>query len=769
MKDECKRMSELILESASGTLPSEKAAELDEHISGCSSCRDYLRAVKADDGLLTEFAHAMRPRVAGLEKNVLEQSNALISAKRPRAALIIRLIRSPRITRVASVVAIIVIIATGLHYYGSSVGRAEVIWTIVAEKVEKAPAFRYLLSLTTQDPRGTIELESVVYSSLKYGLRKDTYKDRKPAVISYIPPHKNVVTRIWPRKKIYWQFRLTDEQVRQMREQVDVRRMVREFTSLRYKQLGYKTIKGVKVEGMEVQDPRFRKGDYESATGRLWADVQTGLPVRTEIEGLAAGGSTQIKHVASDFQWDIELERSVFEPNIPADYTLTAEVDISDVSFDSQSLLHALGMFAELTAGQYPSSLARITAVKEAEEAFLKQFPRDPETPPTAEEIVNSASMQAACMMYTKLVREGKDVAYYGDSVTADFPKAVLMRWNTTAGQYQVILGDLTIETVTAEQLAELEATPLNIRPTAIDPRPADGGMASAVVGLELSWMPGIYAAEHEVYFGADAGELTLLAEVNQPRCDQLQALETGSTYYWRVDEVGSDGSVAVGEVWRFTTGKLQGWWRFDEGAGDVAADSATGKNNGTLSNMEQGSWVEAVSGYGLEFDGIDDFVQTTLKIDQSSSTSITMMAWVYPTGTSLGRRQVVSSDDGWWDWSLLQQGLYWHVFTGDGSWNSASAVEFNQWQHVAAVFKAGEDVVFYKNAVGRSRGFAPVTDSSHNQVAIGNNPGQWDEYFQGVIDDVRIYDYGLSDEEIKAVYQSSRPVGARVGTTEAR
>jgi hypothetical protein len=154
-------------------------------------------------------------------------------------------------------------------------------------------------------------------------------------------------------------------------------------------------------------------------------------------------------------------------------------------------------------------------------------------------------------------------------------------------------------------------------------------------------------------------------------------------------------------------------------------------------------------SGSALEFDGQDDYVSTALDIDQSGPGEVTMVAWVYPAATSPYRQQVISTDDGGYDLSVLKRHGTWRVFTGDGSWNTGFDVEVNRWQQIAAVFKGAEDVVFYKNGVGRSRGSGADTDISDNPVAIGDNPGRWDEHFEGKIDEVRVYDRALTADEI--------------------
>jgi len=55
------------------------------------------------------------------------------------------------------------------------------------------------------------------------------------------------------------------------------------------------------------------------------------------------------------------------------------------------------------------------------------------------------------------LIREKKDVAYYGDKITVEDSGKVLMRWKISKRRYRVVFCDLTRKSVTVEKLAELE------------------------------------------------------------------------------------------------------------------------------------------------------------------------------------------------------------------------------------------------------------------------------------------------------------------------
>ena len=65
---------------------------------------------------------------------------------------------------------------------------------------------------------------------------------------------------------------------------------------------------------------------------------------------------------------------------------------------------------------------------------------------------------------YEQLVQEGKEAAYYGDSVDARDSNAVLMQWKISDGRYQVIFKDFRMKEVSAEELIRLQAQMLQKR-----------------------------------------------------------------------------------------------------------------------------------------------------------------------------------------------------------------------------------------------------------------------------------------------------------------
>jgi len=90
--------------------------------------------------------------------------------------------------------------------------------------------------------------------------------------------------------------------------------------------------------------------------------------------------------------------------------------------------------------------------------AIKKRFSAD-SAKPSKELIARLMKVDMVGMMYTTLERDGKDPAYYGQRVSAETPQAVLFRWKIDDDTYRVVFGDLRTEDVSADKLAQIEAS----------------------------------------------------------------------------------------------------------------------------------------------------------------------------------------------------------------------------------------------------------------------------------------------------------------------
>jgi hypothetical protein len=309
----------------------------------------------------------------------------------------------------------------------------------------------------------------------------------------------------------------------------------------------------------------------------------------------------------------------------------------------------------------------------------------------------------------------------------------------------------------------------------AFEPNPANG---SVYVDPDtvLGWQVGEGAVSHDVYLGTDYNDVNDADTLSAEFMDNVDVnsfdpcgLELVTTYYWRIDEVNGPNTVK-GDVWSFTTWlepNLIAWWKFDEGEGDTAYDSA-GNNDGTLTNGPV--WTPSGINGSLSFDDVDDYVEVADDDCLDITDEITLSAWIRPRNTSAVDEQFIVSK---WDvsssYGMRLESANPRFFLMAGSSKIAKTyTDLNTspdvWAHVVATWD-GQTMKAYLNGTvsEQNEPFAGIINISDAPVAIGFNPGYdgglGGAYFDGMIDDVRIYDRALSPNDISELYLSAMPV----------
>jgi len=228
--------------------------------------------------------------------------------------------KSP-ITKLAAAAVIIIAGFLVLHFSGGP-DMANVTWAKVLEKTEQIPMVVFDMTVEIAYPEGKkLTLPSKNYVAGDYGTRSDIFVDGKLLALKYRLPNKKVAYQVRPDQKKYWRFDLSDEEASRGRDTDDPRTWLKMILSGDYRETGRTSINGIEVEGIECNNAGVT-GD-ENTVMHLWVDVETTLPIRIEVEGekMEAGEMRPHKFVMENFQWNVELDESIFEPNIPEDYT----------------------------------------------------------------------------------------------------------------------------------------------------------------------------------------------------------------------------------------------------------------------------------------------------------------------------------------------------------------------------------------------------------------------------------------------------------------
>ena len=192
--------------------------------------------------------------------------------------------------------------------------------------------------------------------------------------------------------------------------------------------------------------------------------------------------------------------------------------------------------------------------------------------------------------------------------------------------------------------------------------------------------------------------------------------------------------------------------YAFEEGAGLFTGD-ASGRGHGGRQKRPQ--WAAAGRfGRALDFNGVDDWVTIADEADLDMQSAITIEAWVNPRALSGWNTIALKEGDGRMsyalyanDWDPRPAG-YVRVNFIDQSVTGRSRLALNTWSHVAMTY-SGSMMRLYVNGVEVSRrSMSGKIQTVNGPLRIGGN-SIWGEYFNGLIDEVRLYKRELNAAEI--------------------
>jgi hypothetical protein len=242
-----------------------------------------------------------------------------------------------------------------------------------------------------------------------------------------------------------------------------------------------------------------------------------------------------------------------------------------------------------------------------------------------------------------------------------------------------------------------------------------------------------------------------------------------------------------------YSRGKPVGQWKFEECQGITLNDASGNANTGTLTVGASGSqtspgtctdglstsaWYNGRTGKynsSLNFDGTDDYVSVTDSATWQlggGTGSFTIEAWA---------NLDTLSQDSWWisaltaqdegggstnkwifAWDPITDKLTFHVNTPGGSPNfqissNTFSAAINTWYHVALT-RSDDTYTFYKNgtAIGSASQSGTIPNAA-TPLTIGWGEGSGS--FDGLIDDVRIYNYALTANQIKTLFNENSAI----------
>ena len=219
-------------------------------------------------------------------------------------------------------------------------------------------------------------------------------------------------------------------------------------------------------------------------------------------------------------------------------------------------------------------------------------------------------------------------------------------------------------------------------------------------------------------------------------------------------------------------------WWRLGEFPGSTVANDAMGNYDGTYAGPTLGLTSIIPKDNAADFDGVNDRVEVG-NID-ISGTQLTILGWFKADdfgaeyGRILSKAKGTANDDHYWMLSTRPDGANYRLgfrLRAGGSTTSYTAISGNlspgTWTFAAAVY-SGSYMILYKDAVevGRRTKTGTLNVDATVPVWIGDNPPtSGSRPFDGLIDEVALFDRALTLQELQAIHKNAftPPPGVRI------
>ena len=210
----------------------------------------------------------------------------------------------------------------------------------------------------------------------------------------------------------------------------------------------------------------------------------------------------------------------------------------------------------------------------------------------------------------------------------------------------------------------------------------------------------------------------------------------------------------------------LRAWWKFVASEQTTIKDYSGYNNNGDAfsGGAPQAKYEDGVIGQCLEFDGADDYIDIADATELRIIADLTIEAWIYVH--DLTSNVTIVGKDRIHEYNLFINTAGAVRFQhGDGAaeslaLSSPGVIMVNTWYHVMVVRNTITTKVYgYVNSVLHlSPDYVKTPTAGVHNVEVGRRPVSEDQFFDGLLDEVRIYGRALSQDEVNWRYANTNP-----------
>ena len=204
-------------------------------------------------------------------------------------------------------------------------------------------------------------------------------------------------------------------------------------------------------------------------------------------------------------------------------------------------------------------------------------------------------------------------------------------------------------------------------------------------------------------------------------------------------------------------SGGLVGHWTMDEGNGSTASDESGNGNHAEISGASFSN--PKVGKSSLKFNGQGDYAHVPHSPSLDLSSGITLATWINPDNLKggLNYSHIVSKNNAYKLYSHTDEAIRFEIYTRNGGVrNNLSSIQLLEsgWTHIAGTYDGSMMRLYINGEMVQTREAKGPINKNDHAVYIGAR-NEFGYFFDGNIDDLRIYNRPLNDEEVRKLSQA--------------
>ena len=395
---------------------------LAEHLKQCPQCNKYYQELKADDQALSDFADSMQPILARIENNI----NKELETEKIRTISIWK----NKTLRIAVAAAIIIAAFITLNQFGIILDGTSAAWAKVSQIILETQTISFNVAIGKGPSVFCIASQKKIKQKLPLGVEAIFDYDKKKILV------------LNPNDKTAMNIELSGLPILPSNLFVDFKSAVeilKEYPDTIVERLEKKIINNKQTAGIRVSLD-------ESIDIKIWYDTKDNTPVLVIAEKMI--GQTDV--VFSDFNFNVIADDSVFNLDIPEDYTEIEPVKMDLKNLTEQDLVAGLRAWAGLMQNKFPEKLD--LAIIQQRSEIIEQTLNEKGMSDVDKSLIVIKIMRAL-MFIDQLTVE---CHYFSDNVKlGDANTAIFWYLPMNSKTYRVLYGDLHIENVSPENLPQ--------------------------------------------------------------------------------------------------------------------------------------------------------------------------------------------------------------------------------------------------------------------------------------------------------------------------